>query len=83
MGCRTRVIDNCCGPEETDGQAQFELYLINLPRLAIRAKGDLDQFFKNVDEMVELVVQPICFIGIMYRLTASEGYAFLDGSSFI
>ncbi|MBP7247942.1 MAG: anaerobic ribonucleoside-triphosphate reductase [Negativicutes bacterium] len=59
MGCRTRVMSNCCGPEETDGRGNLSFTTINLPRLAIRAKGDLDQFFKNVDEMVELTIQQL------------------------
>lgn len=59
MGCRTRVIGNCRGPEVIDGRGNLSFTTINLPRLAIRAEKNLDQFYKNLDEMVELAVQQV------------------------
>ncbi|MBQ2114700.1 MAG: anaerobic ribonucleoside triphosphate reductase, partial [Selenomonadales bacterium] len=40
MGCRTRVMSNICGPEETDGRGNLSFTTINLPRLAIKAERD-------------------------------------------
>ena len=47
MGCRTRVMGNVFDPdrEVTPGRGNLSFTSINLPRLAIRAKGDLDLFF--------------------------------------
>ena len=49
MGCRTRVMGNVFDPEReivTPGRGNLSFTSINLPRLAIRAKGDLDLFFR-------------------------------------
>ena len=58
MGCRTRVIGNTFDPERevTPGRGNLSFTSINLPRLAIRAKGDLDLFFDLLDSKLALVV---------------------------
>ncbi len=58
MGCRTRVIGNVFDParEVTPGRGNLSFTSINLPRLAIRAKGDLDLFFDLLDSKLALVV---------------------------
>ena len=57
MGCRTRVIANAHDPnnEITPGRGNLSFTSINLPRLAIRAKGDLDLFFEMLDGKLQLV----------------------------
>jgi ribonucleoside-triphosphate reductase len=57
MGCRTRVIGNSHDPssEVTPGRGNLSFTSINLPRLAIRAKGDLDLFFEMLDGKLRLV----------------------------
>ncbi|MBQ3106537.1 MAG: anaerobic ribonucleoside triphosphate reductase, partial [Eggerthellaceae bacterium] len=57
MGCRTRVIGNRFDPERevTPGRGNLSFTSINLPRLAIRAKGDLDLFFDLLDSKLALV----------------------------
>ena len=37
MGCRTRVLGNVNGVEQTTGRGNFAFHTINLPRLAIEA----------------------------------------------
>lgn len=37
MGCRTRVIGNVNGPEQTTGRGNFAFHTLNLPKLAIQA----------------------------------------------
>ncbi|MCL2889572.1 MAG: anaerobic ribonucleoside triphosphate reductase, partial [Eggerthellaceae bacterium] len=51
MGCRTRVIANVYDPEReiSPGRGNLSFTSINLPRLAIRAKGDVDLFFELLD----------------------------------
>ena len=58
MGCRTRVMGNVYDPdrEVTPGRGNLSFTSINLPRLAIRAKGDLDLFFDLLDAKLALVV---------------------------
>ncbi len=57
MGCRTRVMGNVFDPERevTPGRGNLSFTSINLPRLAIRAKGDLDLFFDLLDSKLHLV----------------------------
>lgn len=57
MGCRTRVIGNVYDPEreETFGRGNLSFTSINLPRIAMKAKGDVDAFYKELDERMRLV----------------------------
>lgn len=49
MGCRTRVIGNVVDPEREicNGRGNLSFTSINLPRLAIESKGDIDLFLRN------------------------------------
>ena len=63
MGCRTRVLANVCGPQVTPGRGNLSFTSINLPRLGIkygialgeRDKADMKGFYKELDELMELV----------------------------
>jgi len=57
MGCRTRVIGNVYDPtrEISNGRGNLSFTSINLPRLAIRAKGDIGRFFEDLDAKMSLV----------------------------
>ncbi len=56
MGCRTRVMSNVVKDKEvTCGRGNLSFTSINLPRLAIEAKGNIDTFFASLDRMLELV----------------------------
>ena len=56
MGCRTRVMGNVYDKtrEITPGRGNLSFTSINLPRLGIRAKGDIDLFFDMLDAKLEL-----------------------------
>lgn len=58
MGCRTRVIGNVYDPEREicNGRGNLSFTTINLPRLAIKARGDLNTFFESLDRMMDLCV---------------------------
>ena len=58
MGCRTRVISNIHDPskEVCPGRGNLSFSSINLPRLAIRAKGDIQRFFEDLDSKIDLVI---------------------------
>jgi len=61
MGCRTRVIGNTYDPtrEICNGRGNLSFTSINLPRLAIKAKGDLNVFFESLDHMMSLCVDQL------------------------
>ncbi|MFZ5944124.1 MAG: anaerobic ribonucleoside triphosphate reductase [Bacillota bacterium] len=59
MGCRTRVIGNVNGPEVTDGRGNLSFTTINLPRLAIKSKGDLSEFWSSLDKVIELTIKQL------------------------
>lgn len=54
MGCRTRVMSNVNGPEESGSRGNFSFVTINLPKLALEAKGDLEGFWKLFDKYIAL-----------------------------
>ncbi|GAW92130.1 anaerobic ribonucleoside-triphosphate reductase [Calderihabitans maritimus] len=59
MGCRTRVIANRRGPEVTERRGNLSFTSINLPRLAIRAKGNVDKFYQYLDKMLDVAVRQL------------------------
>ena len=55
MGCRTRVIANVDKEHETTcGRGNLSFTSINLPRIGIQAKGNVDKFFEKLDELLVL-----------------------------
>ena len=61
MGCRTRVIGNVVDPsrEICNGRGNLSFTTINLPRLAIKARGDVSVFFEGLDRMLDLCVDQL------------------------
>ncbi|WP_227767076.1 anaerobic ribonucleoside-triphosphate reductase [Zhaonella formicivorans] len=59
MGCRTRVMANRKGPEITEKRGNLSFTTINLPRLAIRAGGNVDIFYELVDNAIDLAVRQL------------------------
>ncbi|AFV11498.1 anaerobic ribonucleoside-triphosphate reductase NrdD [Thermacetogenium phaeum DSM 12270] len=59
MGCRTRVMANRRGPEETARRGNLSFTTINLPRLAIKAERNMKLFYSLLDEMVELAIRQL------------------------
>ena len=58
MGCRTRVMANVFDPSKSvsPGRGNLSFTSINLPRIAIEAKGDIDKFYRDLKKMMDLVV---------------------------
>lgn len=54
MGCRTYVMKNVNGEPGTKGRGNIAPVTINLPRIAILAKGNLNSFYKILDERLEI-----------------------------
>ena len=61
MGCRTRVVANTYDPEQEicNGRGNLSFTSINLPRLAIKAGGDLNRFFEDLDYKIDLVMEQL------------------------
>ena len=81
MGCRTRVMGNAYDKnrETTCGRGNLSFTSINLPRLGIEAHGDINKFFKMLDEKLDLVVEQLM---ARYKIQASKrvrNYPFLMG----
>ena len=58
MGCRTRVIGNVHDRDReiVYGRGNLSFTSINLPRLAIKAKGDIDVFFESLDHVIDTAI---------------------------
>ncbi|MGO0122036.1 anaerobic ribonucleoside-triphosphate reductase [Desulfothermobacter acidiphilus] len=59
MGCRSRVMANRCGPAVTEGRGNLSFTTINLPRLALRAEGDLNSFWRLLQTTTWLAFQQL------------------------
>ncbi len=61
MGCRTRVIGNVYDPDREicPGRGNLSFTSINLVRLAIKSKGDIDEFFDKLDNMIDLCIDQL------------------------
>ncbi|MBP0979502.1 MAG: anaerobic ribonucleoside triphosphate reductase [Oscillospiraceae bacterium] len=61
MGCRTRVIANNYdkSKEIVSGRGNLSFTSINLPRIAIKANKNIDIFFKDLDQKINLVIDQL------------------------
>ena len=57
MGCRTRVGKNIYDPTKSviPGRGNLSFTSINLPRLGIKAEGNLDKFYRLLDMQLDIV----------------------------
>ena len=81
MGCRTRVMGNVHDPsrEVTCGRGNLSFTSVNLPRLALEAKGDLEKFYEGLDEMTELVIRQLYHRFKIQCAKHCRNYPFLMG----
>jgi ribonucleoside-triphosphate reductase len=59
MGCRTRVIANVNGEAVTDGRGNLSFSTLNLPRLGIRAKQDMPEFWRRLDDLLDFTINQL------------------------
>jgi ribonucleoside-triphosphate reductase len=61
MGCRTRVVGNVYDPtrEICPRRGNLSFTSVNLPRIAIKAKGDIPWFFEELDRTLQLVADQL------------------------
>lgn len=79
MGCRTRVLGNTYDPSRsiTYGRGNLSFTSINLPRIGIDSKGDLDTFYKILDEKIDLVIRQLLHRFKIQSLKKVRNYPFL------
>jgi ribonucleoside-triphosphate reductase len=54
MGCRTYLMKNVNGEPGCKGRGNIAPTTINLPRIGLQAKGNIDKFFEILDSRLEL-----------------------------
>lgn len=59
MGCRTRVMANRRGPEVTEKRGNLSFTTINLPRIGMQAKGNVEEFYPLLDQTMDLVARQL------------------------
>lgn len=59
MGCRTYLMKNVNGEPGCKGRGNIAPTTINLPRVGILAKGDIDKFFELFDARMELAKESL------------------------
>lgn len=81
MGCRTRVIGNVYDPsrEVTGGRGNLSFTSVNLPRLAIKAHGNIDMFFEDLDRKIDLVIHQLLERFEIQAKRRVRNYPFLMG----
>ena len=59
MGCRTYIMSNINGEPSCKGRGNIAPVTINLPRIGIQAKGDVNKFFNILEERLELAKESL------------------------
>ncbi len=81
MGCRTRVAANSYDPtkEIIYGRGNLSFTSINLPRLAIESHGNVEQFYKMLDEKIDLVIEQLLARFELQAVKKVRNFPFLMG----
>lgn len=81
MGCRTRVVANHYDPsrEIIYGRGNLSFTSINLPRLAIKAHGNIDIFFEDLGRKIDLVIEQLLERFKIQCAKKARNYPFLMG----
>lgn len=59
MGCRTRVFDNRCGERTSVGRGNLSFTTVNLVRMALESKGDIERFYGFIDHYVSVAIEQL------------------------
>lgn len=81
MGCRTRVLGNSHDKNRqvTCGRGNLSFTSINLPRIGIEAKGDINRFYEILDKRIDLVIQQLLHRFKIQCSKKGRNYPFLMG----
>ncbi|NSJ91722.1 anaerobic ribonucleoside triphosphate reductase [Coprococcus sp. MSK.21.13] len=73
MGCRTRVQSNVNGEPDVKGRGNIAPTTINLPRIAIISKKDINKFFSLLDNRLEMAKEALLHrYGVLKRLRVKD-----------
>lgn len=93
MGCRTYIMKNINGEPGCEGRGNIAPTTINLPRIGLQAKKDINKFFELFDERIDMAkeslmhrynklkklkVRDLPFVAGQYLMKGSEGLGQLD-----
>ena len=81
MGCRTRVMANHYDKtrEIVSGRGNLSFTSVNLPRIAIKNKGNVKGFFKELDEKIDLVIKQLLDRFELQAIKKIKNFPFLMG----
>ncbi|MCI8612315.1 MAG: anaerobic ribonucleoside triphosphate reductase [Clostridia bacterium] len=81
MGCRTRVMANHYDPsnEIVTGRGNLSFTSVNLPRLAIKSKGNVELFFEQLDNVIDVVIDQLLERYEIQAKKKVKNYPFLMG----
>lgn len=81
MGCRTRVVANEFDKDNeiVTGRGNLSFTSVNLPRLAIKAKGNVELFFEQLDNVVTVVIEQLLERFAIQCKKKVKNYPFLMG----
>ncbi|MGE9984810.1 anaerobic ribonucleoside triphosphate reductase [Desulfovibrio sp. SGI.169] len=82
MGCRTRVLGNVHDPERqvTCGRGNLSFTSVNLPRLGLEARGDVEKFYALLDDKIDLVFRQLLHRLKIQSAKKVRNYPFLMGN---
>jgi ribonucleoside-triphosphate reductase len=73
MGCRTYICSNVNGPEGPNRRGNNAPTTINLPRIGIEARGDLDRFWELLDEKLHAAKESLLHrYGVLKNLKVKD-----------
>ncbi len=81
MGCRTRVMGNVYDPENeiSFGRGNLSFTSINLPRIAIESKGNIEWFYEELTRRMDLVTRQLLDRFAIQSKKKVKNYPFLMG----
>lgn len=86
MGCRTYLMKNVNGEPGCKGRGNIAPVTINLPRIGIQAKGNLEEFYRILDERLNIAKEALLHrYGVLKNLKVKDlpfvaGQGLLKGS---
>ncbi len=83
MGCRTRVMGNVYDKtrEISPKRGNLSFTSINLPRIAIKSKGDIDAFFNELEQKLEMCCQQLYERYLIVAKKKVKNFPFLMGQN--
>ena len=81
MGCRTRVMSNIHdkSKEVVYGRGNLSFTTINLPRIALKSKGNLENFYSQLDGNIDIVIDQLLDRFEIQARKKVKNYPFLMG----